>query len=75
MQFEGMRLGIKVEKPDSYDGSKGKDVDTWLFQVREHLDLTTISECGHVPYAASLLRGNATLWWHKLCENNQHPAN
>ena len=31
VQFEGMRLGVKVEKPDNYDGSKGKDVDMWLF--------------------------------------------
>ena len=31
VQFEGMRLGIKVKKPENYDGSKGRDLDTWLF--------------------------------------------
>ena len=31
VQFEGMRLGIKVEKLDTYNGNKGCDLDTWLF--------------------------------------------
>ena len=42
VQLEGMRMGVKVEKPESYDGAKGCDLDTWLFQVREHLNLTVI---------------------------------
>ena len=55
--MEGMRIGFKVEKPENYDGSKGRDLDTWLFQVQEHLQLTVIPVRGPVPYAASLLRG------------------
>ena len=62
VQMEGMRIGVKVEKPENYDGSKGRDLDTWLFQVQEHLQLTVILVRGHVPYAASLLRGSAALW-------------
>ena len=56
-----MHISVKVEKPENYDGSKERDVNTWLFQVREHLDLTVIQEWGHIPYAASLLHGNAAL--------------
>ena len=63
VQLEGMRMGVKVEKPESYDGVKGCDLDTWLFQVREHLNLIVIPKWGHVPYAASLLCGNVALWW------------
>ena len=37
VQMDGMRIGVKVEKPENYDGSKGRDLDTWLFQVQEHL--------------------------------------
>ena len=59
--MEGMRIGVKAEKLDNFDGSKKNDVDTWLFQVRENLDLTVIPERGHVPYAASLFRGNTAL--------------
>ena len=41
-----------------------------MFQVQEHLQLTVIPVRGHVPYAASLLRGNAALWWCELCQAN-----
>ena len=69
-----MRVGIKVEKPANYDGDKSQDLDTWLFQVREHLELATIPVEGRVAYAASLLRGNAALWWREACEAHHRPA-
>ena len=74
VQLEGMRIGVKVEKPETYSGKKSRDLDTWLFQVREHLEITTIPARGHVPYAASLLRGNVALWWREVCEGNRRPA-
>ena len=74
VQWEGMRIGVKVEKPETYSGKKTRDLDTWLFQDRKHLDITTIPARGHVPYAASLLRGNAALWWREVCEGNRRPA-
>ena len=42
--------------------------------MREHLDLATIPATGHVAYAASLLRGNAALWWREACEAQHRPA-
>ena len=74
VQMEGMRIGVKVEKPENYDGSKGRNLETWLFQVQEHLQLTVILVRGHVPYAASLLRGNAALGWRELCQANNRLA-
>ena len=74
MQMDGMWIGVKVEKPENYDGSKGCDLDLWLFQVQEHLQITVIPVRGHVPYAVLLLRGNATLWWRELCEANNRPT-
>ncbi len=62
-------VGMKVEKPEIYDGAKHRDVDTWLFQVEEHMSLTRIPTDSHVSYAASLLRGNAAMWWREICEN------
>ena len=67
-------MGVKVEKPDTYDGDKSCDLDTWLFQVHEHLNLTVIPDRGHVPYATSLLRGNVALWWHETCEGDRRLA-
>ena len=74
LQLDGMRVNVKVEKPEQYDGDKAKDLDIWLFQVHEHLELSTVPARGHVPYAASLLRGNAALWWREVCEANQRLA-
>ena len=61
IQMEGVRIRVKVERPEYFDGGKTQDVDTWLFQVCEHLDITVIPERGRVPYAASLFRSNAAL--------------
>ena len=69
-----MQMGVKVEKLEAYNGDKSRDLDSWLFQVCEHLDITVIPERGHVPYAASLQRGNAALWWRETCEGNCRPA-
>ena len=69
-----MRFSVKVEKPETYDGDKAKDLNTWLFQVHEHLELSTIPVCAYVAYVASLLRGNAALWWREACEANRHPV-
>ena len=74
VQLDGMRLSVKVEKPENYDGDKVKDLDTWLFQVREHLELLTVPAGAYVAYAASLLRGNAAMWWREACEaHRQNP--
>ena len=72
--MDGMRIGVKVEKPENYDGSQGRDLNAWLFQVQEHLNLMVIFARGHVPYAASLLRGNVALWLREVCESNNRPA-
>ena len=45
-QMENVCIGVKMERPDYFYGNKDQDVDTWLFQVREHLDITVIPESG-----------------------------
>ena len=37
VQMDGMRIRVKVKKPENYDGSKGRNLDMWLFQDQEHL--------------------------------------
>ena len=46
-----------------------------MLQVRQHLDITVTPQRGRIPYAASVCRGNATLWWRELCEANNRPGN
>ena len=47
-QMENVHIGVKMERLNYFNGSKDQDVDTWLFQVCEHLDITVIPQCGHV---------------------------
>ena len=74
-EMQNVPLGIKMERPDYFEGNKLQDVDTWLFQVQEHLTITRLPEASHIPYAASLFRGNAALWWREVCQNAQRPGN
>ena len=68
------RFGVKMERPDYFEGGKLQDVDTWIFQVHEHLNIVMLPEQARVPYAASLFRGNAALWWREMCEHAHRPA-
>ena len=68
------RFGVKMERPEYFEGGKMQDVDTWLFQVREHLDIVMLPEPARVPYAASLFRGNAAVWWREVCTHAHRPA-
>ena len=70
----GPHMGVKMERPEAFDGSKHQDVDTWLFQVGEHLRMLNIPEDSRVPYAASLLRGNAAMWWRERCKSGERAA-
>ena len=42
--------------------------------MREHLELSTVPAGAYVVYAASLLRGNAAMWWRDACEAHRRPA-
>ena len=33
VQWDGMRIGVKVKKPEMYSGEKGCDLDTRLFKL------------------------------------------
>ena len=74
VQLDGTRLSVKVEKLENYEGDKAKDLDTWLFQVREHLELLTVPTGAYVVYAASLLCDNTAMWWREACEPHCRPA-
>ena len=62
-----MRVGVKVGKPETYDGGKHHNVNTWVFQIQEHLKLTNLPDRFR---AASLLRDNATMWRRELGESD-----
>ena len=43
-------MGMQMEKPETYDGAKHRDVNTWLFQVDEHMLLTRVPADSRVGY-------------------------
>ena len=72
--FGGPQMGVKMERPEAFDGAKHQDVDTWLFQVDEHMRMVNVPADRQVAYAASLLRGNAAMWWRERCEAGERAA-
>jgi len=59
-------FGIKPIKPEIFEGltEKRLHVDTWLFQINQYYDLVKVTdESTRIRYAASLLKGNASLWY------------
>jgi hypothetical protein len=62
---------LKPNKPNTYDGQRKHDLDSWISEVTRYfkacgIETINLSEkC--VPYAVSLLRGDASIWW----ENHQ----
>ena len=70
----GMNMGVKLERLEAFEGAKHQDVDTWLFQVGEHLRMLNIPAPSQVAYATSLLRSNAAMWWRERCEAGVRPA-
>ena len=74
VNISGPHMGVKMERPEAFDGAKHQDVDTWLFQVGKHLRMLNIPEDSRVAYAASLLRGNAAMWWRERCKSDERAA-
>jgi len=63
-------FGIKPIKPEIFEGltEKRLHVDTWLFQINQYYDLVKVTdESTRIRYAASLLKGNASLWYQLQC--------
>lgn len=58
-----LNLGFKPTKPDFFQGKRGESTDAWLFQVQQYFELCAIDSRMQVPFAASLLRDNAAIWW------------
>lgn len=57
----------KPPKPDQFFGTDdAKRVRQWIFQVENYFNVMNEPEARRVPYATTLLRKNALLWWQSL---------
>lgn len=53
---------IKIEKPSTFNG-KHSDLENFLFQIDQYVDMTQLSGVDSVKFVVSLLRGDALTWW------------
>ena len=66
---------FKPVRPDTFRRCQDKTlVEAWLFQLHQYFEICSVSERSQVPFAASLLRDNAALWWRYHVEqaDNNH---
>lgn len=55
---------VRPPKPDTFGGRREENVETWLFQVKQYLDLCKIEdEKTQVQMAAAFLKDTAAVWW------------
>ena len=60
---------LKMAKPETYHGlreTSSLTPDTWLFQMKQYIELHNQNPDHAVPFAATFLQGNALLWWRNL---------
>ena len=64
-QMNSSRLPIyQPIRPDTFAGmKKGQTVEAWLFQLRQYFEACQMDSNIQVPFAASLLRDEAAIWW------------
>jgi Retrotransposon gag protein len=78
-----MSLNLKPVRPGSYEGKHDSlTVETWLYQVEQHLALvqigapsTPINDVTKISYASSLFTQTAATWWYMLVQAGNVPGN
>jgi hypothetical protein len=63
---------LKSAKPETYHGEReasSPTPDTWLFQMKQYIELQRHDPDHEIRFAATFLQGNALLWWRNLGSN------
>jgi hypothetical protein len=63
---------LKPAKPETYHGlhePSSPTPDTWLFQMKQYIELQQNDPDHSIRFAATFLQGNALLWWRNLRSN------
>lgn len=56
-----------MPKPEKFDGSKGSDVDAWLYGIKKFMDVTNFTtDWDRIAVATAYLDGAARDWWRML---------
>ena len=62
-----MRFDIKPKDPPVFTGKSSDDIEVWVQQVDNDLQLLGGSDSMQVSYVGTLLQGTAQLWFQRKC--------
>lgn len=65
---------IKLEKPTTFNG-RHTDLENFLFQVDQYVDMVNLTGSNAVKFVVSLLRGDALTWWRMYVDSAGGHAN
>ena len=58
-------VSLKPREPPFYRGEINEDLHAWMSALRDYLYLMHADDRQSVAYAATLLQGNARIWWNQ----------
>jgi hypothetical protein len=59
---------LKPERPSAYSGKKSESLDAWIFQVERYFRILNTPQAERVPFAGSLLKDHANMWWRAVSD-------
>ena len=66
------QIQMKPREPTFYRGDLNEDLQAWVSSLRDYLYLVGATDAQAVAYTATLLQGNARIWWDAyLTEHHQ----
>ena len=68
-----VRFDIKPKDPPVFTGKSSDDVEVWVQQVDNYLQLLGGSDSMQVSYVGTLLQGTAQLWFQRECSAGRRP--
>src|SRR5207302_677825 len=82
-QLQGLRAAAPVSiatpipmrphKPAEFNGNKGEDIETWLFQVEQYTTLTHVPDNVRACFVATFFCSSAALWWRSFNSTLRSP--
>ena len=66
---------VKLSPPSNYTGDRNVNVETWLFEINQYLDTSSVNLASQRIAVASghFKKESALQWWKNQCQSNPNP--
>jgi hypothetical protein len=65
---------VKISPPSHYTGNRNVNVETWLFEMNQYLDITSVTKSSQrISVASSYFKESALQWWVNQCHHAFSP--